>query len=111
MRQIEERGRVTIVKALCDEQPIVDEGAGEVDLQDKIVQAEKLVFDVAQQRESRDMIAIRKAVDSWADRIERLREHLAIDRWLVSGGSLVCSAHPRRNRVCRTLPGPGPVRL
>lgn len=23
-RQIEERGRVTIVKALCDEQPIVD---------------------------------------------------------------------------------------
>lgn len=50
---------------------------GEVDLQDKIVQAEKLVFDVAQQRESRDMIAIRKAVDSWADRIERLREHEA----------------------------------
>lgn len=50
---------------------------GEVDLQDKITQAEKKVFDVAQMRESRDMIAIRKAVDSWADRIERLREHEA----------------------------------
>ncbi len=48
---------------------------GEVDLQDKINRAEKLVFDVAQQRESRDMIAIRKAVDSWADRIERLRDN------------------------------------
>ena len=50
---------------------------GEIDLQEKIVQAEKLVFDVAQQREARDMVPIRKAVDSWADRIERLREHEA----------------------------------
>lgn len=50
---------------------------GEVELQDKIVKAEKLVFDVAQQREARDMISIRRAVDSWADRIERLREHEA----------------------------------
>ncbi len=50
---------------------------GEIELQEKIVKAEKLVFDVAQQREARDMIAIRKAVDSWADRIERLREHEA----------------------------------
>lgn len=50
---------------------------GEVELQEKIAQAEKKIFDVAQQREARDMIAIRKAVDSWADRIERLREHEA----------------------------------
>lgn len=48
---------------------------GEVDLQEKINQAEKKVFDVAQQRESRDMITIRKAVDGWADRIERLRDN------------------------------------
>lgn len=50
---------------------------GEIELQEKISQAEKIIFDVAQQRESRDMIAIRKAVDSWADRIDRLREHEA----------------------------------
>lgn len=50
---------------------------GEIDLQDKITQAEKKVFDVAQQRESRDMIAIRKAVGNWADRIDRLRENEA----------------------------------
>lgn len=58
---------------------------GEIELQDKISQAEKIIFDVAQQRESRDMIAIRKAVDSWADRIERLREHEA-DLLGVSSG-------------------------
>lgn len=50
---------------------------GEIELADKIAAAEKLVFDVAQQREARDLISIRKAVDSWADRIERLREHEA----------------------------------
>ncbi|TAH52473.1 MAG: replicative DNA helicase [Chloroflexota bacterium] len=50
---------------------------GEIELQEKITQAEQKVFDVAQQREARDMIAIRKAVDAWADRIERLREHEA----------------------------------
>lgn len=50
---------------------------GDLELQDKIVKAEKLVFDVAQQREARDMISIRRAVDSWADRIERLRENEA----------------------------------
>ncbi|MCC7161516.1 MAG: replicative DNA helicase [Anaerolineae bacterium] len=50
---------------------------GEIELQDKLAQAEKIIFDVAQQRESRDMIAIRKAVDNWADRIDRLREHEA----------------------------------
>lgn len=50
---------------------------GEVELTEKIAKAEKLVFDVAQQREARDLISIRKAVDSWADRIERLREHEA----------------------------------
>jgi replicative DNA helicase len=48
---------------------------GELDIKDKIERAEKLVYDVAQQRESRDLIPIHKAVDSWADRIERLREH------------------------------------
>ncbi len=58
---------------------------GEIDLQDKINQSEKIVFDVAQQREARDMISIRKAVDSWADRMERLREHEA-DLLGVSSG-------------------------
>lgn len=50
---------------------------GEVELHEKIAAAEKLVFDVAQQREARELIPIRKAVDGWADRIERLREHEA----------------------------------
>lgn len=58
---------------------------GEVDLQEKITQAEKKVFDVAQQRESHDMIAIRKAVGSWADRIDRLREHEADLLGVTSG--------------------------
>lgn len=50
---------------------------GEVEIQDKIERAEKLVFDVAQHRETRDLISVRRAVDGWADRIERLREHEA----------------------------------
>ncbi len=48
---------------------------GDLEIKDKIERAEKLVFDVAQQRETRDLISIRRAVDGWADRIERLREH------------------------------------
>lgn len=50
---------------------------GEIELREKIAAAEKLVFQVAQQREAREMIPIRKAVDGWADRLERLREHEA----------------------------------
>lgn len=58
---------------------------GELEIQDKIDQAEKLVFDVAQQRENRELIPIHRAVDGWADRIERLREHEA-DLLGVSSG-------------------------
>lgn len=58
---------------------------GEIDIKDKIERAEKLVYDVAQQRESRDLIPIHKAVDGWADRMERLREHEA-DLLGVSSG-------------------------
>jgi replicative DNA helicase len=58
---------------------------GALEVKDKIEKAEKLVFDVAQQRETRDMISIRKAVDGWADRIERLRENEA-DLLGVSSG-------------------------
>lgn len=58
---------------------------GELQVKDKIERAEKLVYDVAQQRESRDLIPIQKAVDTWADRIERLREHEA-DLLGVSSG-------------------------
>ncbi len=58
---------------------------GELELKDKIERAEKLVFDVAQQRETRDLISIRRAVDGWADRIERLREHEADLLGVASG--------------------------
>ncbi len=58
---------------------------GEIDIKDKIERAEKLVYDIGQQRESRDLIPIHKAVDTWADRIERLREHEA-DLLGVSSG-------------------------
>jgi len=50
---------------------------GEIEVKAKIERAEKLVYDIAQQREARDLIPIHKAVDTWADRIERLREHEA----------------------------------
>lgn len=50
---------------------------GQVDIEDKIGQAEQIVFDVAQQRETRDLIEIRRAVDRWADRIEQLRDQNA----------------------------------
>lgn len=58
---------------------------GELEVKDKIQKAEKLVFDVAQQRETRDLISIRRAVDGWADRIERLRDNEA-DLLGVSSG-------------------------
>lgn len=48
---------------------------GEIELREKIEKAEQLVFEVAQQRDERDLIPIREAVDGWADRIERLRDH------------------------------------
>lgn len=58
---------------------------GELEIKDKIERAEKLVYDLSQQREARDLVAIHKAVDAWADRIERLREHEA-DLLGVSSG-------------------------
>lgn len=51
---------------------------GQFDIEDKIGQAEQIVFDVAQQRETRDLIEIRRAVDRWADRIEQLRDQNAV---------------------------------
>lgn len=58
---------------------------GEIEVKEKIERAEKLVYDVAQRREARDLIPIQKAVDTWADRMERLREHEA-DLLGVSSG-------------------------
>ncbi|MBI4675527.1 MAG: replicative DNA helicase [Chloroflexi bacterium] len=58
---------------------------GELDIKDKLEHAEKLVYDVAQHREARDLIPIRKAVDGWADRMERLREHEADLLGVASG--------------------------
>src|SRR5207247_5977375 len=37
--------------------------------------AEQIIFEVAQHRQTRDMISIRRAVDGWIDRISYLREH------------------------------------
>lgn len=58
---------------------------GEIEIKAKIEQAEKLVYEISQQRDSRDLIPINRAVDAWADRIERLREHEA-DLLGVSSG-------------------------
>lgn len=58
---------------------------GEVEVKEKIQRAEKLVYDISQQREARDLIPIQKAVDTWADRMERLRDHEA-DLLGVSSG-------------------------
>ncbi len=48
---------------------------GQDDVDDQISQAEQIIFDVAERRQTRDLVSIRRAVDSWIDRIDYLREH------------------------------------
>ncbi len=52
---------------------IAFDGDGNVD--EQIQRAEQLIFDVAQHRQTREMISIRRAVDKWIDRIDHLRDH------------------------------------
>lgn len=49
------------------------EGTDTVD--EQIAAAEQIVFDVAQHRQTREMIPIARAVNKWIDRIDYLREH------------------------------------
>jgi replicative DNA helicase len=49
------------------------EGGENVD--EQIARAEQIIFDVAQHRQTREMISISRAVDKWIDRIDFLREH------------------------------------
>jgi len=48
---------------------------GESAVDEQIAKAEQIIFDVAQHRQTQEMISIRRAVDKWIDRIEFLREH------------------------------------
>jgi replicative DNA helicase len=44
-------------------------------VEEQIAHAEQIIFDVAQHRQTREMISISRAVDKWIDRIDYLREH------------------------------------
>ncbi len=48
---------------------------GEETLDNQISRAEQIIFDVANRRQSQELIPIRRAVDKWIDRIDYLREH------------------------------------
>lgn len=48
---------------------------GEMDVEDQIQAAEQIIFEVAEHRETRDMIPIGRAVTRWIDRLDHLREN------------------------------------
>ncbi len=48
---------------------------GEETLDNQISRAEQIIFDVANRRQTQELIPIRRAVDKWIDRIDYLREH------------------------------------
>ncbi|MGB8648370.1 MAG: replicative DNA helicase [Anaerolineae bacterium] len=48
---------------------------GEESLDSQISRAEQIIFDVANRRQTQELIPIRRAVDKWIDRIDYLREH------------------------------------
>jgi replicative DNA helicase len=48
---------------------------GEAEVDEQIARAEQIIFDVAQHRQTRELIPIQSAVNKWIDRIEFVREH------------------------------------
>ncbi|MGE5141229.1 MAG: replicative DNA helicase [Rudaea sp.] len=59
--------------------------SGEEGLDDQISHAEQIIFDVANRRQSQELIPIRRAVDKWIDRIDFLREHQGETMGVQSG--------------------------
>ena len=48
---------------------------GQMDVEDQIQAAEQIIFEVAEHRETRDMVPIGRAVTRWIDRLDHLREN------------------------------------
>jgi replicative DNA helicase len=58
---------------------------GDESVDEQIARAEQIIFDVAQHRQTREMIPISRAVDKWIDRIDHLREHQGETSGVQSG--------------------------